>query len=62
MTEIINLNKTRKAKARDDKEKTAAQNRVKFGRTKEEKRAEKKKSEREERHLAGHKRETEEEE
>ncbi|MEN0002038.1 MAG: DUF4169 family protein [Pseudomonadota bacterium] len=37
MTKPINLNKARKAKARAAKEQTAAQNRVKFGRTKAEK-------------------------
>ena len=37
MDEPINLNKARKAKARAAKEQTAAQNRVKFGRTKAEK-------------------------
>ena len=58
MTEIINLNQQRKAKARTDKEKKAAQNRVKFGRTKEEKQAEKLKAEKAERLLQGHKRET----
>ena len=36
MTKPINLNKARKAKARAAKEQTAAQNRVKFGRTKAE--------------------------
>ena len=61
MTEIINLNKTRKAKARSEKEKSASQNRVKFGRTKEEKQAEKLKTERADRHMEGHKRETEDE-
>ncbi len=40
MTQIINLNKTRKAKAKVVKEKTAAQNRVQFGRTKAEKQVE----------------------
>ena len=37
MAEPINLNKFRKAKARADKEQRAAENRVKFGRTKAEK-------------------------
>ena len=37
MADPINLNKARKAKARADKESRAAQNRVKFGRTKAEK-------------------------
>lgn len=39
MAEIINLNRARKAKARADGEKTAAENRVKFGRSKAEKQA-----------------------
>lgn len=62
MTEVINLNHKRKAKARTEKEKQASQNRVKFGRTKEEKKLEKLKAEKAERHLQGHKRESEEEE
>ena len=37
MTEPINLNKARKARARADARATAAQNRVKFGRPKAEK-------------------------
>ena len=61
MTEVINLKQKRKANARATKEKTASENRIKFGRTKEEKRAEKIKAEHAERHLQGHKRETEEE-
>jgi Domain of unknown function (DUF4169) len=32
--DIINLRKARKAKAREDKDKQAAENRVRFGRTK----------------------------
>jgi Domain of unknown function (DUF4169) len=35
--DIVNLNRFRKAKARDDKAKQAAENRVVFGRTKAEK-------------------------
>ncbi len=58
MTEVINLNRQRKAKTRTDKEKQAAENRRKFGRTKEEKKLEKKKAELAERQLQGHKRET----
>lgn len=60
MAEIINLKQRRKAKARVDKEKKAAENRIKFGRTKEEKKAEKQKAERAEQHIKGHKRDTEE--
>ncbi|MCR5880975.1 DUF4169 family protein [Phenylobacterium sp. J367] len=37
MVEPINLNKTRKARAKVDAQKTAAENRVRFGRTKSEK-------------------------
>jgi hypothetical protein len=37
MADIISLSKARKAKARAEKEQTAAENRVKFGRTKAEK-------------------------
>jgi hypothetical protein len=35
--DIVNLNRARKARARDDRTKQAAENRVKFGRTKAEK-------------------------
>lgn len=37
MTNILSLSKARKARARADKEQAAAENRVKFGRTKAEK-------------------------
>ncbi|MCA8888334.1 MAG: DUF4169 family protein [Parvularculaceae bacterium] len=37
MAEIINLNRARKNKKRTQKEKQAAENRVKFGKTKSEK-------------------------
>lgn len=37
MTPPINLNKARKAKARAEKEQRAAQNRIKYGRTKAQK-------------------------
>lgn len=36
MAEIVNLRKARKAKARADKEAQAAENRIKFGRSKAE--------------------------
>ena len=39
MTEIINLNRARKAKARVDKSARADENRARFGRTKAEKQA-----------------------
>lgn len=38
MAEIVNFNKARKRKAREQAEQRAAENRVKFGRTKEQKR------------------------
>ena len=40
MADILSLSKARKAKARVEKEATAAQNRVKFGRTKADKQRE----------------------
>ncbi len=55
MAEIINLNKKRKAKNRVTAEQKAAENRVKFGRTKHEKLIEKLESERAKTHLDGHK-------
>ncbi len=41
MGDVVNLNKFRKAKSKDHKEKQAGENRVKFGRTKAEKTAKK---------------------
>lgn len=55
MAEIINFNKKRKIKNRVVKEKKAAEQRIKFGRTKIEKQAEKMEIARNERHLDGHK-------
>ena len=60
MTEIINLRQKRKAKARTEKEKMASENRLKYGRTKEEKQKETLESKRDQRHLDGHKREKDE--
>lgn len=40
MADILSLSKARKAKARADKDKVAAQNRAKFGRTKAERQRE----------------------
>jgi hypothetical protein len=51
--EIVNLNKARKAKARADKETTAAHNRAKFGRTKAERLRETAEDERRQRELDG---------
>jgi hypothetical protein len=55
MADLINLNKKRKAKIRVEKEKKASENRIKFGRTKQEKRLEKQDKERSERLLDDHK-------
>ena len=49
MAEIINLNKHRKAKARDDRESQSAANRIKYGRTKAEKAEDRRAEERTER-------------
>jgi hypothetical protein len=57
MSEIINLNKKRKAMARTEKEARAVENRVKYGRTKQEKLSDKVKAEKLERHLQAHQRE-----
>ena len=54
MSEIINLNKTRKAKALVEREKKASHNRVKFGRTKQEKNAEKLKTDKLKKFLKDH--------
>ncbi len=59
MTEIINLNKTRKAKARSAKEQQAAQNRVAYGQTKQEKQTKKQEATKASKLLDGHIRETE---
>jgi hypothetical protein len=61
MTEIINLNQKRKAKARTDKGKKAVENRRKFGQTKEEKQSEKQRKKCLEKHLEEHKRDKDEE-
>lgn len=55
MANIINLNKKRKARARLEKEKKASENRIKFGRTKQEKQLEKQEKERNDRFLDNHK-------
>lgn len=52
---VINLNKKRKTKNRLENEKKASENRIKFGRTKQEKQIEKQNNERSERFLDGHK-------
>ncbi|QMT60137.1 DUF4169 family protein [Legionella sp. PC997] len=55
MGNVVNLNKKRKTKIRLEKEKTASENRVKFGRTKKDKQIARQENERAERHLDGHK-------
>ena len=60
MTEVINLKQKRKAKARTEKENTAAQNRRKYGQTREEKDLAKLKAKQAERHIESHKLETKE--
>lgn len=57
MSELINLNKARKAKARTEAKARAAENRVKFGRTKAEKAADEAKAEKLRSLLDGAKRE-----
>lgn len=57
MSEIINLNKQRKAKKRVDEAKTAAENRVKFGRSKGQLQHEKLNAELTSRRFDGHKKE-----
>ena len=56
MAEIINLRNARKQKARAGKEAQAAENRIKFGRTKAEKSLEKAKAELEDKRIDAHKR------
>lgn len=55
MGEVINLRQKRKASARTEKEKTASENRLKFGRTKGEKQKQEMLSEKAQRLLDGHK-------
>jgi hypothetical protein len=59
--DILNVNKKRKAKIRAEKEVAASQNRLKYGRTKQQKRTDQLKIEKLELHLQAHKRETKEE-
>lgn len=55
---VINLRQARKARARTEKEKTAAENRRRHGRTKADKQAEKAAREKSLQHIDGHKRES----
>lgn len=54
MADVINLNKKRKTKNRLEKEKKASENRIKYGRTKNEKQQVKQDNERNQRYLDGH--------
>ncbi len=56
MGDIVNLNKARKARAKADAEKKAADNRAKFGMTKAEKQKIADEKDRLARHVEGHKR------
>jgi hypothetical protein len=56
MAEIVNLRQMRKRKARAEKEAQAAENRIAFGRTKEERRVTEAERQLSERRLDGHKR------
>lgn len=58
MGEVINFNKARKQKARADAEKQAAENRVRFGRTKAQKQRDAEEAAEAQRRLDGLRRET----
>lgn len=55
MGEIVNLKRVRKAKAKAEREAQAAENRVRFGLTKEEKKKRVAEEDAARRHLGGHK-------
>lgn len=54
MGEVVNLRLARKAKARSDKEAAAAENRIRFGKSKDERTREAAEQSASERHLDGH--------
>jgi hypothetical protein len=56
MADILSFSKARKARARADKDATAAENRVRFGRTKADKLAEQARKAQAEKSIDGHKR------
>jgi hypothetical protein len=58
MSQPVNLNRFRKAKARAERQARAEENAVKFGRSKADKAADAKTSDSQARHLDGHKRDT----
>lgn len=53
MADIVNLNKVRKARAKAEAEETARNNRVRFGRTRQEKEEARKEAERQTRDMDG---------
>ena len=55
MSKVINLNKARKAKVRSAAEKLAAENRIRFGRSKDEKQRERNQTAEAAKKLDGHK-------
>ena len=55
MSDPVNLNKFRKARAKSDRKRQASENRVRFGRTKSEKQLAKSRVERLKTHVGGHK-------
>ena len=57
MADILSLSKARKAKVRASKDAAAAENRIRFGRTKAEKLAEENRKAKAEKGIDGHKRE-----
>jgi hypothetical protein len=57
MDNVVNLNRARKARTRAEREKQAAENRVRFGQTKNERQAQEVDRARREREFDGHKRE-----
>ena len=58
MGDIVNLRQHRKRKARARKEEVAAENRARFGTTKDERERNAARQEKEHRHLDGHRRDT----
>lgn len=54
MTNVVNLNKFRKTKDRQDRRATADENAIKFGRTKSQKQSDKAAQDKANRHLEGH--------
>ena len=58
MSEIVNLRRHRKRLTREQQERSAAENRRRFGRPKAERDRDEAETERAQRHIDGHKRET----